>query len=232
MSEEELQEYLAFRAVQIELVKSNSVIESALQDYKVARIPRIANADDPLEWVRHRLLPVLCSDEAIPGDGEVMAVRVFDDSLSDEQLLALTDAVCEAYVREVAAAERLQKLEMSRQMADVRADFDRIISELSTEREQCAAIAAKSEHLAAPASESPDMSSGPDQQAADRAIAFAELADKRDWILRHEQLVSELGGKLGFLEIELKLSSRVKIISPAVIRQGATDEKSGWPVSP
>ena len=94
-----------FRNTQIELIKSDLVLQAALRDPNVASLPLIRAEADPVSWLRRRLVVGFGSDS------EIMAVQMYGTEGEVDQLKQLVDAVVSAYLNEVASSQRQRMLD-------------------------------------------------------------------------------------------------------------------------
>ncbi len=97
-------EWDSYRRAQVALVKSRLVINAALRDPKVVRLPGVMCRADPVEWLEKRLS---ADFEVAP---EVLRISVTADN--EKEAVALANAVREAYLREV--VEKEQELRVKR----------------------------------------------------------------------------------------------------------------------
>jgi hypothetical protein len=90
--------FIRYRQTQAALFRSRLVLNAALRDSKIAQLPLITAAKEPMSWLEHALRI------DFPGDGEIM--RVGMNGSQADQLAKLLDAVTKAYLSEIVNKER------------------------------------------------------------------------------------------------------------------------------
>jgi hypothetical protein len=116
-------EFDLIRRTHRELIRSESVITSALRDPKIASLRIIKSQQDAVAWVRERL-----EVQTWP-DTELLVIRMRCTENAADEYQQLVDAIAEAYIREVVFEDEQRRL-----MA--RDSFDRKVNELRSKLEQ------------------------------------------------------------------------------------------------
>jgi predicted transcriptional regulator len=102
--------FTIFGATQAQLVVSRFVLQAALRDPKLARLPSIRHAaakGDAVVWLQHQL------QVSFPNKAELMEVSFSSDD--PKEAAAVVNAVVDTYLKEVMGSERDRKLARSRE---------------------------------------------------------------------------------------------------------------------
>jgi uncharacterized protein involved in exopolysaccharide biosynthesis len=97
-------EFDLLRRTQLELIKSDFVLQAALRDPKVAALPIIQSQIDPISWLRNHL------EIDSPGGSEVLAIRMHCPKEAVDDYRAILDSVASAYQKEVVFSEAQRRL--------------------------------------------------------------------------------------------------------------------------
>jgi hypothetical protein len=96
-------EFEQFRRTQKALIGSPLVLSAALAQEGVASLPALRDADDKLVWIDEHL------SVTFPDGGDVMEIAVVNEKASEEDLVALANAVSKAYYDEVVFREQAER---------------------------------------------------------------------------------------------------------------------------
>ncbi|MEX2315653.1 MAG: hypothetical protein WD669_00775 [Pirellulales bacterium] len=97
-------EYAILQSTQVDLIKSAWLIQAALRDPKVSRIPFLADRGDVVEWLVERL------QVDFPQQNEILSIRLRGSREDATDLKCVVDAVARAYEESVLHADRQQML--------------------------------------------------------------------------------------------------------------------------
>jgi hypothetical protein len=123
-------EFDRLRRTQLELLKSEFVLQSALRNPKIAALPLIQSEKEPISWLRNHL------EVDFPAGSEVLAMRMHcrEDAINDYR--AILDSVASAYLNEIVFSEDQTRLvnrdalakSVSRISAEVESKMDELRS--------------------------------------------------------------------------------------------------------
>lgn len=97
-------EYEIFQRSQVELIKSDFVLQAALREPGIASLPILAPHHDPVQWLSGHV------EATFLGPSEILAIRIRGVESESGDLQQLVDAVAEAYVKQVIHAEKQRRL--------------------------------------------------------------------------------------------------------------------------
>jgi hypothetical protein len=100
----------------VALVRSRLVLRSALQDRRVASLSVVAAHPDPVRWLEQE---VQADFSVSPG---VLRIAVSEDN--PEELVALVNALREAYIREAVDRDALQRRDRLTQLREARGKLE------------------------------------------------------------------------------------------------------------
>jgi succinoglycan biosynthesis transport protein ExoP len=113
-------DFANYQRTQVELIKSQLVLDPVLKKPEVAALPVVRQQLDPIQWIEDQLL---CEFSA----PEILRLRLTGrDPGETETLLA---AISEAYLREVGNKERYERGELLQQLSRVRDKWERDLAQ-------------------------------------------------------------------------------------------------------
>lgn len=110
------QEYADFRRNLIQDLRSDWILMAALRNPRIAGLEPIQQSDDPVKWLRRNLIV------DFPSDSEILTISLKASEESNNDTIALLDAVVNTFVREELSRDRLQQI--SRRDSKMRAAED------------------------------------------------------------------------------------------------------------
>jgi beta-lactamase regulating signal transducer with metallopeptidase domain len=131
-----------FCKTQIALLKSYFVLQSAVRDPKIAALPMLASAEDPVGLLAQRL-----EVGFYPGS-EILYVRMglsrTDEAALAKQAVQIVDAIAKAYEQEVIFADRQRQLSASDLLAR---SYEKLKNEIRAKTEDYQEIAREAGHV-------------------------------------------------------------------------------------
>jgi hypothetical protein len=97
-------EYEVFQSSQIELLKSDFVLQAAVRDPAIAALPLLASKSDPVAWLAENL------DVGFVEGSEILSIRSRGPESQADDLRQIVDAVAKAYLNDVVYSERQRLL--------------------------------------------------------------------------------------------------------------------------
>jgi uncharacterized protein involved in exopolysaccharide biosynthesis len=104
-------EFDTFRATQIEILRSKSLLTRAVRDPSVAQVTFLARKHDPVDWLQKHL------KIDYPNDAELLRVRLFTSE--PEEGVKIVNAVINTYFREVVEKEITERARTETKLRDV-----------------------------------------------------------------------------------------------------------------
>jgi hypothetical protein len=93
-----------FSRTQLAYLHSYFVLQSALRDPSVSQLPLIKDQPNPVAWLNSQL------DVGFYADSEAMYIKMRGSAADKEQLRAIVNAVCDAYLKETVFEEEQRQL--------------------------------------------------------------------------------------------------------------------------
>jgi hypothetical protein len=116
-------EYELTKKTQIQLIKSNFLLTSAVRNPAIASLPIFAGKVDPVTWLQENI------EVDFPGDGEVMEIRLRANRIFDNDVQRVVDAVATAYRNEVLDAAKFRQLKLRDSIAKTLRTIERELVE-------------------------------------------------------------------------------------------------------
>ncbi len=110
-----------YQRTQLVLIKSLPVLNAALRDPKVKKLPAVQKRINPIGWLKEEIKADFSLAPSI--------LRISMSGHDPEQLTLLLDAVREAYLSEIVNKEHNLRLERLKQLKDMHAERDRVWQE-------------------------------------------------------------------------------------------------------
>lgn len=111
------------KKTQIALLKSKFVLTSALRNQGITSLAVLAGQADPVTWLQDHL------EVGYPQDGEILEIKLRGTGPQTNDLIAIVDAVAEAYKKEVLGAEKARQLAqrdmLERSLQNLNSEFKR-----------------------------------------------------------------------------------------------------------
>lgn len=115
------QEYVTYKQTQAALITSPYVLNAALRKPEMAQLPMIRAEEKPLAWLESELRV------EYPGDSEILRIGLRGDD--SEQPIKIVQATMEAYLEEIAQAERQERTQRLETLRREHRDYVREIQE-------------------------------------------------------------------------------------------------------
>ncbi len=113
------EEFAIFKRTQVQLLKSNVVLNGVLRDSQINQLPTVqAHADEPVAWLKESLLI------DYPDDAEIMRISLRGNRPDD--LVEIVDTVVEVYLKEIVQREKQLR---QRQESELQAAYERQTAE-------------------------------------------------------------------------------------------------------
>ncbi len=116
-----VQDYEIVQRTQLAYLKSVSVLQAAVSDPRVAKLPMVVNEADPVAWLQQELRA------QFQQNSEILSVRIAAPSNRAAQAQILLTAVVKAYLQAVTAEEQ-QRLQ--RQLQEQQAEYDALYAQI------------------------------------------------------------------------------------------------------
>jgi hypothetical protein len=100
--------YEAYYRAQPERVRSRLVLSAALRDRHVVGLPIIKNQPDPIGWLQQHI------DVDYVGGSEIMRIAL--RGKNEQELIALVNAVTDAYLSEIISKEHIERMQRVEQL--------------------------------------------------------------------------------------------------------------------
>src|SRR5262249_57248290 len=93
------EEFTVFKRTQVQLLKSNFVLQATLREKDIARLEMVReNSDDPVAWLQGQLII------DYPDDAEIMRVAI--KGKKKDETTKLVDKVVDEYMKEVVERDK------------------------------------------------------------------------------------------------------------------------------
>lgn len=118
--------YEIYKRTQREVIRNRFVLNAALRDAEVARLPLIQEQLDPVSWLQKNL------QVEYPGDAEVLEISMRGES--PLEIATIVNAVCTAYMQDVVDRERESRYDRLHNLEKALNDLDEKLRQKRTER--------------------------------------------------------------------------------------------------
>lgn len=178
------------KRTQIELIKTNYVLQSAIRDPGIASLSIFAGKDDPVSWLQDNI------EVEFPKNSEVMVISLRANPIFEDDIKRVVDAVAAAYQSLVVDKENMRQLKLRDQIS-------RVVGKIETE------LKAKTEVLY-----------NLEADLGSEHAQSAEFDSRRIEISTMTEILRHMRRRLAIIEINAQLPEemrRVRLIQPAVV---------------